>query len=69
MEKYDQRASLVLDMFDKLENNEEIDIKKLNKYVEEVQILGRINPNFKQSDIDEIKNIIKSKKKDIEKEK
>jgi len=69
LEKYDQRASLVLSMLDQLEDNQEIDIKKLNKYIDEVQILGRINPNFKQSDIDEIKNIIKSKEKDIEKEK
>ena len=61
LEKYDQRASLVLDMLDKLEDNQEIDIKKLVKYVDEVERLGRINPDFNKQDIDEIRDIIKSK--------
>jgi hypothetical protein len=51
-------------MIDKLENNEEVDIKKLNKYVDEVQRLGRINPSFNPNDINEIREIIKSKNKE-----
>ena len=33
LEKYQNRSLTVLDMIDKLENNEEVDIKKLNKYM------------------------------------
>ena len=69
LEKYDQRASLVLSMLDQLEDNQEVDIKKLNKYVNEVERLGRVNSNFNKQDINEIRDIIKSKEKDIEKEK
>ena len=52
-------------MLDKLEDNQEVDIKKLNKLVDEVQKLGRINPNFRPEDIVEIREIIRSKTKDI----
>lgn len=63
LEKYQNRSLTVLDMIDKLENNEEVDIKKLNKYVDEVERLGRINPSFNPDDINEIREIIKSKNK------
>ncbi len=57
---------LILDMLDKLEDNQEVDIKKLNKLVDEVQKLGRINPNFRPEDIKEIREIISSKTKNID---
>ena len=65
LERYQNRSLTVLDMIDKLENNEEVDIKKLNKYVDEVERLGRINPSFNPNDINEIREIIKSKKQNI----
>jgi len=61
LERYRNKSEIILDMLDKLEDNQEIDIKKLNKLVDEVQKLGRINPNFRPDDIKEIRDIIKSK--------
>ena len=57
-ELYKKRSSCVLDLLDKLENNQEVDLKKLNKYVSEIEVLGRVYPGFKQEDIDEIRSII-----------
>jgi len=61
LELYEKRSKVILSMLDQLEDNQEIDIKKLNKYVDEVERLGRINPDFNKQDIDEIRDIIKSK--------
>ncbi len=41
-EKYEKRSREVLDMLDRLESGEEVDMKKLNKYVDEVSKLGSI---------------------------
>jgi len=57
-ELYKKRSTCVLDLLDKLENNEQVDLKKLNKYVSEIEVLGRVYPNFKQEDVDEIRSII-----------
>jgi len=65
LERYKNKSEIILDMLDKLEDNQEVDIKKLNKLVDEVQKLGRINSNFRPEDIVEIREIIKSKTKDI----
>jgi len=59
MEKYKLKSLAILEMLEKIENKEEIDINKLIKYVNEVERLGRINPEYKQEDVDEIKEIIK----------
>ena len=63
MEKYEKKSKVILDMLEKIELGEEVDIKKLNNLVNEVEILGRINPNFRQADVDEIREIIKENKK------
>jgi len=57
-EKYEKKSKAVLDMLDKLESGEEVDMKKLNKYVDEVSRLGRVYPTFNPEDIQEIKSII-----------
>ena len=57
-EKYEKRSKEVLDMLDKLESGVEVDMKKLNKYVDEVNRLGRVYPTFNANDIQEIKSII-----------
>ncbi len=61
LEKYRKKSEVVLDMLDKFESGEEVDIKKLNKLVDEVEILGRINPNYRQCDVDHIREIINKK--------
>ena len=45
-------------MLDKLKYGEEIDLNKMNKYLDKVERLGRANPNFKQEDVDDIRDII-----------
>jgi len=57
-EKYEKRSQEVLDMLDRLESGEEVNMKKLNKYVDEVSRLGRVYPTFNPNDIQEIKSII-----------
>ena len=45
-------------MLDDLKYGQEIDLNKMNKYLVEVERLGRANPNFKQGDVDDIRDII-----------
>jgi len=45
-------------MLDQLESGQEVNIKKLEKYVDEVSRLGRVYNNFNQEDITQIKTII-----------
>ncbi len=59
IELYEKRSKVVLEMLDSLENNKEVDLDKLIKYVNEIERLGRVNPRYKQSDIDAIRDIIK----------
>ena len=59
IELYEKRSKVVLEMLDSLENNKEVDQDKLIKYVNEIERLGRVNPRYKQSDIDAIRDIIK----------
>ena len=63
-EKYEKRSREVLDMLDRLESGEEVDMKKLNKYVDEVSKLGRVYSGFNPDDVNEIREIIKSKNKE-----
>ena len=57
-EKYEKRSEEVLSMLDQLESGQEVNIKKLEKYVDEVSRLGRVYSNFNQEDITQIKTII-----------
>jgi len=57
-ERYEKLSETILSMLDKLENNEEIDLKKLNKYIKEVEQLGRVYPSFNPEDITQIRSII-----------
>jgi hypothetical protein len=63
IEQYEKKSKIVLEMLDQLENNEEVDLNKLIKYVTEIERLGRVHPNYKQEDVDEIKEIIKENQK------
>jgi len=58
IEKYEKRSEEILNMLDDLKYGQEIDLNKMNKYLVEVERLGRANPNFKQEDVDDIRDII-----------
>ena len=63
IEQYEKKSKIVLEMLDQLENNEEVHLNKLIKYVSEIERLGRVHPGYKQEDVDEIKEIIKENQK------
>jgi len=64
-ECYEKKSKIVLEMLESLENNAEVNLDKLSKYILQIERLGRVHPKYKQEDVDEIKEIIKENQKFI----
>ncbi len=63
IEQYKKKSKIVLDMLDSIEKGNRVDLNELTKHVNKLEILGRVNPEHEQQDIEDIRKIIKSNKK------